>query len=49
VFHPDRDPIWWQLVLNRPIVKDGEMELPTGPGLGWHYDAAFIEKYRADR
>ncbi|MBI5089403.1 MAG: mandelate racemase/muconate lactonizing enzyme family protein [Actinobacteria bacterium] len=49
VFHPDRDPIWWQLVLNRPEVTDGEMELPSAPGLGWEYDTDFIEKYRADR
>ncbi|MDP2291416.1 MAG: mandelate racemase/muconate lactonizing enzyme family protein [Actinomycetota bacterium] len=48
VFHPDRDPIWWNLILNRPEIVDGQMELPTGPGLGWHYDTAFIEKYRAD-
>ena len=48
VFHPDRDPIWWNLILNRPEVVDGQMLLPTGPGLGWHYDLAFIEKYRAD-
>jgi len=48
VFHPDRDPIWWNLILNRPELVDGEMVLPTGPGLGWHYDDAFIEKYRAD-
>jgi D-galactarolactone cycloisomerase len=48
VFHPDRDPIWWNLILNRPELIDGEMMLPTGPGLGWHYDQTFIEKYRAD-
>jgi len=46
--HPDRDPIWWNLILNRPELVDGEMVLPTGPGLGWHYDDSFIEKYRAD-
>ncbi len=49
VFHPDRDPIWWNLIENRPTVTDGQLVLPDGPGLGWHYDRAFIEKYRADR
>jgi D-galactarolactone cycloisomerase len=49
VFHPDRDPIWWNLIENRPAVTDGHLVLPDGPGLGWHYDRAFIEKYRADR
>ena len=33
----------------RPELVDGTMQLPSGPGLGWEYDAAFIEKYRADR
>jgi D-galactarolactone cycloisomerase len=49
VFHPDRDPIWWNLILNRPELIDGEMMLPGGPGLGWQYDESFIDQYRADR
>lgn len=46
VFHPTRDPIWWQIVLNRPPLVDGAMALPTGPGLGWELDADFITRYR---
>lgn len=49
VFHPDRDPIWWNLVTNRPQLVDGHLTLPTGPGLGWEYDSDFIERYRVDR
>lgn len=49
VFHPDRDPIWWNLILNRPEIVDGRMKVPQGAGLGWQYDESFIEKYRADR
>jgi D-galactarolactone cycloisomerase len=49
VFHPDRDPIWWNMIENRPQLVDGSMALPQEPGLGWHYDAAYIERYRADR
>jgi D-galactarolactone cycloisomerase len=49
VFHPDRDPIWWNLIENRPDLEDGTMGLPDGPGLGWHYDPTFIELYRVDR
>ncbi len=49
VFHPDRDPIWWNLVENRPELEDGTMRLPDGPGLGWHYDDAYIERHRVDR
>jgi D-galactarolactone cycloisomerase len=46
VFHPDRDPIWWQMVANRPEVVDGRIPLPTAPGLGWELDHDFIERYR---
>ena len=31
-FHPDRDPIWWNLVANRPALVDGMIELPDRPG-----------------
>jgi D-galactarolactone cycloisomerase len=46
VFHPDRDPIWWRLIANRPELVDGRLALPTGPGLGWELDRDFIEHYR---
>ena len=46
VFSAERDPIWWNLVANRPPIVDGRMTLPTGPGLGWELDADFIETYR---
>ena len=31
-FHPDRDPIWWNLIANRPKVEDGRSRCPSGPG-----------------
>jgi L-alanine-DL-glutamate epimerase-like enolase superfamily enzyme len=46
VFHPDRDPIWWRLIANRPELVDGNLALPTAPGLGWELDREFIEHYR---
>lgn len=46
VFHPDRDPIWWQMIANRPELIDGRLALPTAPGLGWELDREFIEHYR---
>ena len=46
VFHPDRDPIWWRMIANRPELVDGTLPLPTGPGLGWELDRDFIERYR---
>jgi L-alanine-DL-glutamate epimerase-like enolase superfamily enzyme len=48
-FSPTRDPIFWQLLENRPALVDGEFPLPDRPGLGWVLDEAFIERYRVDR
>ena len=45
-FHPDRDPIWWNLIANRPELVDGELALPDGPGLGWELDRDYIDRYR---
>lgn len=47
-FHPDRDPIFWQMISNRPDLVDGHFPLPSGPGFGWELDETFVEKYRAD-
>jgi len=46
VFSADRDPIWWNLVANRPPIVAGWMALPAGPGLGWELDADYIDAYR---
>jgi L-alanine-DL-glutamate epimerase-like enolase superfamily enzyme len=46
VFHPDRDPIWWRMIANRPELVDGVLQVPTGPGLGWELDLDFVERYR---
>ncbi len=48
-FSPARDPIFWQMLANRPPLVDGHFPLPEAPGLGWELDAAFIERYRTDR
>ena len=48
-FHPDRDPIWWNLVANRPPLVDGLFVLPTAPGFGWELDQDYIERYRVAR
>ena len=47
-FHPDRDPIWWNLVANRPALVDGVLELTDAPGLGWELDREYIETNRLD-
>jgi L-alanine-DL-glutamate epimerase-like enolase superfamily enzyme len=48
-FHPDRDPIWWNLIANRPKLVDGHIALPTGPGLGWELDQDYIEHHKVTR
>lgn len=47
-FHPQRDPIWHNVIANRPELKNGHINLPTGPGLGWELDLDYIEKYRIE-
>ena len=44
----ERDPLWYELILNRPAIKGGYMEVPTGPGLGLELDEGAIERYRLD-
>ena len=45
-FHPDRDPIWHNLLANRPKLKEGHIQLNDNPGLGWELDRDYIDKYR---
>jgi D-galactarolactone cycloisomerase len=45
-FDPGRDPIWWNLVANRPALVNGCLTLSSRPGLGWELDADYIERYR---
>ncbi len=47
-FHPDRDPIWWNLIANRPTLVDGAIELSDAPGLGWELDEDYIDRHRVD-
>lgn len=45
-FHPDRDPIWHNLLANRPKLKEGHIQLNDNPGLGWELDRDYINKFR---
>jgi D-arabinonate dehydratase len=42
----ERDPMWVDLPLNPPVIRNGYMELPTGNGLGIDLNPEIIEKYR---
>jgi L-alanine-DL-glutamate epimerase-like enolase superfamily enzyme len=45
-FHPDRDPIWWNLIANRPPLRGGAIELSDAPGLGWELDEEYVAAHR---
>jgi L-alanine-DL-glutamate epimerase-like enolase superfamily enzyme len=47
-FDPVRDPIWWNLVANRPDIRDGAIQLSHAPGVGWELDDDYIARYRVD-
>jgi D-galactarolactone cycloisomerase len=47
-FSPARDPIFWNLIANRPALEHGEFPLLEAPGFGWELDEDFISKYRVD-
>jgi D-galactarolactone cycloisomerase len=48
VFHPDRDPLFYELVSNRNEFNKGMYEVPTAPGLGLQLNEKIIAKYRSD-
>jgi D-galactarolactone cycloisomerase len=46
-FHPDRDPLFWNLIANRPLIKDGMYQVPTGAGFGLELDPSYVSRFRA--
>jgi L-alanine-DL-glutamate epimerase-like enolase superfamily enzyme len=48
VFHPDRDPLFYEIVLNRNPFLQGYYEVPTGPGWGIELNPDVVAKYRVD-
>jgi len=45
---PERDPVWQQLWVNRPAVKNGIMPVATGPGFGIELDEKMISRFRTN-
>jgi D-arabinonate dehydratase len=41
-----RDPMWFELPVEHPRIRDGYMELPSGPGLGMELNEEIIARYR---
>jgi len=44
-FHPDADPVWYELLADRPTIADGTLALPDRPGLGITLDTALVDEY----
>jgi L-alanine-DL-glutamate epimerase-like enolase superfamily enzyme len=49
VFHPDRDPLFYEIVEERNPFVNGYYKVPDGPGFGIRLNREVIEKYRVDR
>jgi len=47
-FHPDVDPVWYELLEDRPELADGRLELPDAPGLGVTIDESLVEEYAVE-
>ncbi len=45
--NPKRDPMWFELPVQQPRIRDGYMELPDKPGFGIDLNRDIIEQYRA--
>jgi L-alanine-DL-glutamate epimerase-like enolase superfamily enzyme len=45
-FSPERDPVWWNLVVNRPVIRDGCLWLSDRPGFGWELDDEYLGHHR---
>jgi L-alanine-DL-glutamate epimerase-like enolase superfamily enzyme len=46
--HPERDPIWQTVWVNRPQVKNGMIDVPRRPGFGIKLDARLVRRYRVN-
>lgn len=44
-FHPDLDPVWYQMISNTPPLEDGTLRLPNGPGFGIEFDDQFVSEH----
>lgn len=44
---PARDPMWFELPVERPGIRDGYMKAPDGAGLGIDLNQNVIERFRA--
>lgn len=46
--HPDRDPIWQRMWVNRPQPKNGMIKVLDAPGFGIELDEKMVKRYRVN-
>lgn len=44
--HPERDPIWQRMWINRPQPKNGTIKVLNAPGFGIELDEKMVKRYR---
>ncbi len=44
--HPDRDPIWQRMWVNRPQARNGMIKVLNEPGFGIELDEKMVKRYR---
>ena len=45
LFGEDRDPVWHRLLLAKPHLQDGHIELQDSPGFGLEYDEDILTEF----
>lgn len=45
---PARDPVWQLMWVNRPEIRNGIMQVATGPGFGIELDEKMIKRFRTN-
>ena len=43
-----RDPVWQSMWVNRPAIRNGIMQVATGPGFGIELDEKMIKQFRTN-
>jgi L-alanine-DL-glutamate epimerase-like enolase superfamily enzyme len=46
--HPDRDPIWQRMWVNRPQAKNGFIKVLNEPGFSIELDEKMVKRYRVN-
>lgn len=45
LFHAERDPVWHELLTERPTIEDGRIQATDRPGFGLEYDEEILARH----